>query len=131
MQLTAILNINKSALYCSSTYAIQIDDNLLKILAATGDYTPLLEDKPINDAPEYLRSLLNKALQKKANVHDGLHHVWYMNSRHDRANLLVLEGKEALNELDKDLINIFVNNVAIAYQNLECIEIDKDNCIVD
>jgi CheY-like chemotaxis protein len=131
VQLTAILNINKSALYCSSTFASKSPHSDLTILAATSEYKHLLETKSIHEAPAALKNILELALQKEENIHQDNQHVWYMQSKHNNANLLVLEGRHNLSDVDRELIDIFVMNVAVAYQNLECIEIDKSKCILD
>ena len=119
-QLTSLLHLNRSALYCqTSGFAAAKDmEDEFYILAATGDYDNVI-DKPLRQAvsPVVLRDL-ERAFQQKANLYYGDHFIIYYKSKAGSESVIYFEGLRELSEWDKNLIEIFCMNVSVAFENI-------------
>jgi response regulator RpfG family c-di-GMP phosphodiesterase len=113
-QITNILSLSKSAIYCTSVK----DDGGFKVLAATGEMTGLLGADAIAMVPAYVREGFDHALSTKASIHQSGSFIGYYETTHGSEGLLYIEHDKKLSTLDKQLLEIFSANVAIGYENL-------------
>lgn len=117
-QLVSILRLDEDSVYIkASGFSALRANGTFVILAGTGKYEQAV-DKNIteisNDVMEYLKLALK---QKKSLFIDDVY-VGYFDSRTGNTNLLFLKSSRQLNKLDRDLIRIFSNNVAVAFENI-------------
>jgi len=122
IQLAALLQLNKNALYCksktSSFAATRRQTEEFQILAATGDFAPLA-DQPLKAAvPRRVLARLEQALTAKTSLFCDDYLVVYHQSTNGSENLVYLEGPRQLDDLDKRLVYIFCLNVSAAFDNL-------------
>jgi response regulator RpfG family c-di-GMP phosphodiesterase len=120
IQLVSILRLEKDAFYChaSGLTAASLDGEL-RIMAATGKYNSELIDKRVKDVVEAeVYELIWKALSGRHTIFDSNHYVAYFRSKNGAENIVYLERSEAMHAWEKDLIDIFCSNVAIAYENI-------------
>lgn len=119
-QFTSILRYSNNAFYCqtSGLTAINVDGHPV-ILAATGKYQnsrPNTRAKDVLPAEEY--QLLEIAFNEKRNVFDDYHYIAYFKTQNNSENIIYLERDEALQEWERDMIDIFCSNVSIAFENI-------------
>jgi response regulator RpfG family c-di-GMP phosphodiesterase len=118
-QLVSILRLDESSVYLqlSCFSALNEQDDFI-VLAATGKYenavghyvSDIFED----DVIQYLKKAVN---EKRSLFIDDLY-VGYLVTKSGMKNLLFLKSCNHLNKLDRDLICIFSNNVAVAFENI-------------
>ena len=113
-QVTNMLGVDKSALYCSTLGS----DNRFKILAATGEMTSLLGHDEFYTLPETVQTGFKDALRTRNSIHREDHFVGYYETTHGSENLLYIKHRGSLSELDRQLLEIYSANVAIGYENL-------------
>lgn len=120
-QMISIMNLSKNTLFYSTAGFAATKDLTtgdFKILAASGNYLNEVQ-KSIREAlkPSIL-SFVEKALTKKENIFEDGRYVAYFRSKNGAENIIYTEINKELNALDKNLINLFCNNVSIAFDNL-------------
>lgn len=113
-QITNILSLDKSAIYCTSVK----NKSDFKVLAATGDMTGLIGEADLEKVPENVRAGFNKALIKKESIHLAGAFIGYYETTHGNESLLYITHDSKLTELDKQLLEIYSANIAIGYENL-------------
>lgn len=119
-QLVALLGLNKSALYCH-TSGFAATNNLegdFRILAATGDFEKTIH-RPVKEAlPPQLLQELNHVLDKKETQYLSNRLIGYFGSSAGSESIIYLEGFRELDDVSKDLITVFLNNVSTGFDNL-------------
>ncbi|MFA5524913.1 MAG: DUF3369 domain-containing protein [Tissierellales bacterium] len=120
-QMISIMNLSKNTIFYSTAgFAATRDLTTgdFKILAAAGNYINEVQ-KNIRDAlkPNII-SFVEKALTKKESILEEGRYIAYFRSKNGAENIIYTEINKELNPLDKNLINLFCNNVSIAFDNL-------------
>jgi response regulator RpfG family c-di-GMP phosphodiesterase len=118
-QLTSLLGFDDDSLYIhSSGFAVTQTNGQFKILAGTGDYENLV-DKPLKDTvSEDVYFLLMEAITGKKTILTEELYIGFFETHNGSTNLLYLKGRHKLSEMDKELLEIFSTNVAVAFDNL-------------
>ncbi len=121
-QLTALINVNKNAFYCrTSGFAAtkqQPNSHDYFILAATGDYCGIIDQKARQVLPERIMQLIEQSTKSKKSIFYDNCYVGYFCSKKGYENIIFLEGVRNLSACEQDMIEIFCCNVAIAFENL-------------
>ncbi len=122
-QLTSILGFEDNSLLLRTTdktcgfAATQEQDNY-KIVAGTGHYEKYL-DRCVTDLNDQnVKDDINEALREKKNNFKDKKIICYFKTNRCIENILYLESQKPVGKTDRDLINIFLSNVAIAFDNL-------------
>jgi response regulator RpfG family c-di-GMP phosphodiesterase len=120
MQLVSLLRLNENALYCHTSGITATSENgELTVMAATGKYNSSIVLKKAKDVIESeTYRLLWQSLAEKKTVFDGTHYIAYFRSKNGVENVVYLERDERMDLWEKDLIDIFCTNVAIAFDNI-------------
>lgn len=118
-QLTSLLFLGEDAVYCKSAgLAARCRSNTLEIIAGTGHYDGLVgTDARKTLDPETLADL-EEALTRREYIFGDQRYTAFYNSKDDEADLFHVGGIGNLTEIDKNLIELFSNNVGIAFQNM-------------
>ena len=120
-QLIAVLNLERNSLYgyCDGL-AVEnsMNKNQLEVIAATGVYKDAIGGSLDDKLPEDISVLILEALEKKALVVRDNAYVGYFKTRIDREDIIYLRSHTILSEDDEDLVKLFLQNVAIAYENI-------------
>ena len=128
-QLISILKLNgHSFLLSASGLTLEKDtNNNLKILASTGIYAEKNIDDIMNSG---FKEVLNEVMDKQESIFKDDSYIGYFETETEKINIIYMEGCDRLGKLDRDLINIFANNVSTAFNNLylnqEIIETQKE-----
>lgn len=122
-QLVALLRLNPNSLYCHAAgFAASCPepgDTTLRILAATGDYEPLIGSKIEADASELPGyELIARALSEQRSIFEAESFVIFFRSKRGSENLIYLDGLRELAEWDRHLLEVFCANVSIAFENI-------------
>lgn len=119
-QLTSILSLDDSSLYLNSSIsALKTRDNSqLKIIAATGKFSGSELKLAVDVLPENILLKLENALENSSTQFTDDSYIGYFKSNKGENTLLYLQWKRPLTEIDRKLITLFGNNVAIAFENL-------------
>lgn len=119
-QITNLLHLEASALYCSNS---PLPSDLMevpkfRVLAATGELEEFSNLLTIDEIPSEVRAGFEQALEKHESQFFDNYYVGYFTSKRGSESLLYVRYSEPLNELDKQLLEIYATNVAITYENL-------------
>ena len=123
-QLSSILGCSQDAAYLTSAVATPqpvylADSDQLYVFAGNGEYANH-EGKPIEDVVDEVKmSSCRKALKERSIVYADDHLVAFCDSKARRSSLLYLSGlPRKLTQVDKNLVEIFAQNVQIAFDNV-------------
>jgi len=115
-QLTSLMHLDKDAVYCHGLAARHEGDNF-PILAATGDYANLVGQGADSLAPDIV-SDLHDAVAAGQNIYKADRFVGYFINNSGIENLLYLSGVQKTSQTDRNLLELFTRNVAIAHENI-------------
>ncbi|MDB5056422.1 MAG: hypothetical protein JWM44_4472 [Bacilli bacterium] len=101
-----------------SGFTLLINNKALNALAAIGSYSHLEQEDSLDGIPSKLHLELEQLMKEKKNRYDGNRFFGYFRSKTGLENIFFLEGLVPLSDLEHDLIEIYCNNAAIAFDNL-------------
>ncbi|MBT0587321.1 DUF3369 domain-containing protein [Alteromonas oceanisediminis] len=123
-QLASILGCSKDAAYITSAVATpqplhSVNNDQLFIFAGNGEYAHY-EGKPMEEVIDTVKlASCKKALAHKEIVYGDDHLVAFCHSKSKRGSLLYLSGlPRKLSRVDRNLVEIFAQNVQIAFDNV-------------
>lgn len=118
MQLMSLLNLSKNAIMVSvSGFSATEDTKHFKVLAGVGEYTSLIGSKEKDTLPVQEKAMIERSLAEGGNIYEPGKLVLHSKTDQGNHHLLYLQHHRELTELDKGLIELFCNNVSIAYEN--------------
>lgn len=120
-QITNLLGLEQSALYCSSiTHNTQLDieTRSFRILAATGDMKTTHTVTSLEELPKQVQEGFKKVLSNHKSHYHKDYYIGYFSTQKGSESLLYVTYHHELSELDKQLLEIYAANVAVTYENL-------------
>ena len=118
-QIVAVLYLDSDTVYVNfDSMAIEGLGGEAKILAGTGQYGELSGEDPFQKLDKEIVELLNEVLDKKKIVSKNGYYGIYFSPNNELDDVLIFSSQ---NVLDKDTIHmleLFCNNIGIAYKNL-------------
>lgn len=119
LQLTSLLHFDENSLYVQSPgLAVSRQQDDFYVLAATGAFQDYL-DKSVKDAvPEPIQRLIFQTIKEKRSLFTENLYVGYFCTKNGSENVLYMEGRYELNEIEKQLIQTFSTNIAVAFDNI-------------
>jgi len=120
-QITTLLGLQQSALYCSSiTHDTQLDieTRTFRILAATGDMETSHTLTSLEELPDQVQQGFREVLADHKSHYHKDYYIGYFSTQKGSESLLYVTFLHELTELDKQLLEIYAANVAITYENL-------------
>lgn len=116
-QLISILNLNNTSLILNTNSALSIEqrEKSYTILAGTGEYENIKHFEEIN---QKVRTLILDAIEKETTQFDDSSYLGYFKFNDNIKYLIYITGCENINILDKQLTEIFSNNIAVAFNNI-------------
>ena len=118
-QLTSLLHLDEGSLYLhASGFAATKQSEDFNIIAATGRFEPFIH-RQIGDvlSDEIIRDV-NQAQENQGCLFLEDRYIGYFLTKNQSENLVYLNHRQPLTELDQDLVKIFTANVAIAFDNI-------------
>jgi response regulator RpfG family c-di-GMP phosphodiesterase len=113
VQLASILHIEQDTVLIRGNYCTVMQNNeSFDILAGTGTFN----DSKI--LPDNIINYLHKACEQESSIFMDDIYIGYFPSMNGTVNLIYLEGITEIDDLDKQLLEVFSNNITIAFDNL-------------
>lgn len=117
-QLCALFHIDTGAVYSNVNFiAASGSGNISKIIAATGRFTCFL-NHPLDEVIKLLDDESFKELCHQGGQHFGDNYfIGVYESHLDGKNLFYIEGIKDINNLDRQLVELFGTNIGVAFDN--------------
>lgn len=117
VQLASILHIeNQSLLVRVNSCTVRRTESDFEVIAGSGIFDGDVESS--GNISSGVRSLLIQACEKQCSIFEAGAFVGYFPTLNAGANLIYLDGVDTVDALDKQLIEVFSNNITIAFDNL-------------
>ena len=116
-QVLQLLNLSKSAIYCT-TFTNDDEERNTKAIAATGDFAHCFTQELESEFPDLVNRRFNYALKnKRSNQYEDAY-VVYTQNKSGHENLLYIDLERSITAFDLELLDLYCTNVAIVYENL-------------
>lgn len=117
-QLTALLYLDQDAMVImSSAIAADKENGRFDIVAATGRFRPIVGKDVRGSLPETVLKRVNKVLKDKSSSFGENYYVGYYMTNSGIGHILYVSANTPISIPDKNLIELFSRNVAIAHEN--------------
>ncbi len=117
-QLTSLLSLEASAFYCLVKPREDGEKCYALTLAATGDYITFYKEYSLNRFPPEVAERCKEVLDTQESKDFGDAYLFYMSEDRGVDNLLYVNLTGNLTELDKQLLIIYMQNIALTFDNL-------------
>lgn len=120
-QIMVLLRVRKDALYCQliQHHPRVNDQPEFHVLAASGEHKHLVNRQLDNElSPEILASM-RQALQEKHSIFAPHSVTGYYRTQSGNENLLYVATGRTLSDLDKELLDLYSRQVALAYEQIQ------------
>lgn len=117
-QLTALVGMERGALYCKVGDLKNAEPETLLVSAATGEYAKYVNHRADEGLPAHIFKTLKTACKKKQHLFQHDHYVLHFTDTLHGESLLYVGESWDLSELDYKLVEVFCTNVSIGFENL-------------
>lgn len=119
-QIKLVLNLSttKMLIESSEAFAISKIEDRLNMFSANASDVQILVHNDINELPDHERALFENALKVKKNFHDECYYVYFHHSDRGYDTIFAFETERALAHSEVDMIDLFLRNVLLSYENL-------------
>ncbi|WP_022941897.1 HD domain-containing phosphohydrolase [Psychromonas hadalis] len=119
-QIKLVLNITSTKMLVESpeAFAISQMEDRLNMFSTNGSDVKILQHSDMSKLPDHERELFENALKVKKNFHDQNHYVYYHHSERGYDTIFAFEIKHLLEKSEVDMIDLFLRNVLLSYENL-------------
>jgi response regulator RpfG family c-di-GMP phosphodiesterase len=119
-QLTSLLNLHQNAIHVGSisSLAATKGGKDIIIMAATGDYSGLVNERAQGTIPPEVMRDMEYAFESKQSMFNDSQFTVYFESKTGSENVIYLRGSNRLSEWDRYLIEIYCANVSVAFENI-------------
>ncbi len=119
-QLTSLLHLSQdAACFEADGLAAAHEGDALRVIAGIGMFADLVGRNGVeNLSPPVLRDLREAISDQRNHYHNG-RFTGFFKSSLGRENLVHLSGLGTISDLDRSLIELFTNNVGVAFENIE------------
>ncbi|MDR0736186.1 MAG: DUF3369 domain-containing protein [Zoogloeaceae bacterium] len=125
IQLLSLLQLGENAFCCGSRCLVSSNrdaDGSLCIVAGTGAYSRRAGQDIEKALPENIQGYIREAIERQGNIFAADHIVLFFTYNGGQNNFMYLEGRRELSVFDRDLLDIFCANIAIAFNNIHLAE---------
>ncbi|WP_207063663.1 DUF3369 domain-containing protein [Motiliproteus sp. SC1-56] len=125
-QLLLLLRLDGSSIYTYDSLALQLQDAQLKVLAASHGNEMGVETLKVSQLPDRMQSIVREAVESRSNVfRNGCLVIYCANER--LTTLFFVEGVHNLSEMDRNLLNLFTENIVVALENIRLNEVLRES----
>ncbi|MBE4573151.1 phosphodiesterase [Vibrio navarrensis] len=117
-QLTSLLKLEKSALYCIVKPGPQGEESRALTLAATGSYVDFCAKCAFDMLPDVVAERCQQALLSKQTMNYGDAFVLYSHDEQGVDSLLYVNLNKNLDEFDLQLLELYMQNIGLTFENL-------------
>ncbi len=116
-QICTLLHLNGALFYCTSLNEGADESDNYRVLAVSGDMCEY-QTKSKKELPVAVNSAFSKAFKEKRSFSSADAYTGYFSTSLGGENLLYVSLEHELNDMDKQLLDIYASNVAVTYENL-------------
>lgn len=116
-QVCVQLELPTATFYCTSINEEADGQGNYVVLAATDDSLKA-QTLPLHNLPDHIRGAFEKAITNKRSFCDENIYIGYFTTSHGSENILHVTVNRELSDIDRQLLDIYANNVAVTYENL-------------
>lgn len=117
-QLVALLYLGVNSIYLEcDTVAVENQMNQLSVVAATGCYAGHVGKNPCECLEAGCLGLVQEVLRNKRSMMHQNTYIGYFQPRPGREDVVLVSSTHSLTADDEKLIELFLHNVSIAYEN--------------
>ena len=116
-QICNLLHLNGALFYCTSLNEDLQESENFQVLAASGDMSEF-STQTRDKLPQEVKQAFDQALKNKKSFSENNTYTGYFSTSHGGENLLFVSLEHELDDIDKQLLDIYANNVAVTYENL-------------
>ncbi len=120
-QITALLYLEEQSAFVTCFAACEQNGELV-ILAGTGQYAEQSRRKVSESVSEDVRHCLENAIDRGATQYYDDRCVIYFKTKNGTNNMIFMQGTRNLSNWDKNLLEIFCGNIAVALDNIYLID---------
>ena len=117
-KLIELIGVEAGALCCRIAQPEGKSPEQFEVTAASGEYSRFISSNAVEKLPAHVVASLRRAFSTKQHVFSGDHYVLHFSDSDATESLLYIGGSQRLDEHAHRLMQVFCNNVAIAYENL-------------
>ncbi len=118
-QMIALMNYRNDAFCCKvSSFASELREDEFFIFSGTGRYSDCVNQSSNGIFCEKILERLNETLRSKTSQFYSDCFVGYFQSKAGTEMLLYIDELKELSETDRDLVDLFCSNIAIAFDNV-------------
>ena len=119
IQLTSILEFSHNAFYCQlPCFAACKTDSEYEILSALGKYEDYISLNLFEIEDKVVIEEIKRVIETKKNNYSDGRVIIFFTTETGASHVLYMEGNQELDIFDIELIEIFIANVAVAYDNI-------------
>ena len=117
-QLTSLLQLEKSAFYCVVQPQPDGEVSRALTLAATGDYVDFCSECEFERLPEEVSQRCQQVLKQRSSQHFGDAFILFTSDEQGADSLLYVNFYKNLSSLDIQLLEIYMQNIGLTFENL-------------
>lgn len=117
-QLTSLLHLHQSALYCIVLPGEKHGKREARTLAATGEFVQYRTGQSFAELPPEVARRFQTVMESGSSQHFEDAYVIYSPSEDGGGNLLYLSHTSSLDKLDRQLLEVYTQSVAITFENM-------------
>ncbi|GAA5180930.1 DUF3369 domain-containing protein [Niveibacterium umoris] len=121
-QLTDLLGLNDSAIYCLVLPASDKSPRAARTLAASGSLVEFADQGDLESLPPAISARFKEALQRRESLHGEHDYVLYHRNHSGQENLLYVELKTEIGVHERELLELYAINVSLTFENLTVLE---------
>ncbi|MBC7919044.1 MAG: DUF3369 domain-containing protein [Rhodoferax sp.] len=117
-QLTSLLHLDQSALYCIVLPREKHGKRESRTLAATGEFVQYRKGQSFADLPPEVAKRFQAVMEAGSSQHFEDAYVIYSPADEGGGNLLYLSHTSSLGKMDRQLLELYTQSVAITFENM-------------
>ncbi len=126
-QLLLLLHLDGSSIYTFDSLAMQVNSNSeLTVLAASHDNEIGVRTLRVSQLPDQMQGVISRAIAQKENIFEAGRLVVYCGNE-SLATLFFVEGVRLLSEIDRNLLNLFTENIVVALENIRLNDVLRES----
>jgi len=119
-QITSLLHLDQDAAYIKADgLAAAHEGDDLRVIAGIGAFESLVGCDGIKHLDKSVVSDLHSAIEVGHNLYNEGRFTGFFKSSRGTENLVHMAGLGAISQLDRSLLEVFANNVGVAFENIE------------
>lgn len=117
-QLTSLLKLDASAFYCLVQPSSDGEETRALTLAATGDYVNFYPECSFDLLPELVAKRCLEAVSFRSSLSFKDAYVFFATDDRNVNSILYINLNSELSELDKQLLEIYMQNICLTFENI-------------